>query len=82
VQLATSDVQIPGNLITGNSPRQFPGIFPRPGIYREYDNFFNDVHMFKYLIKLIVVNDPNDILGMYPKVLFKKSKTSGLWVIK
>lgn len=38
--IGTSDGQIPGNIVSGISPGKFPGIFPTPGISREYNKFF------------------------------------------
>lgn len=49
------DGQIPKDLILGNSPGKFSGIFPRLRIYWEYFIFINIVHIIPYLIKLVVI---------------------------
>jgi len=43
-----SDGQIPRNIVSGISPRKFPGIFPTPGISREYNKFLNIDRRFQF----------------------------------
>jgi len=56
--------------------RKFPEIFPSPGNIREDYDFVNIFHMFWYLIKLVVVNDPNH-KNFISKILQENKKTFG-----